>query len=408
MGIEIYNIEFERALLSSIIYETIIGTESKEINVFQYLKADDFYLPAHINIYKAILNLREKNINPEEILIKNELQNSNKFDEQSMLAILSANPISNTLPYIIGVKKRKELRELLLLSMEIKKQIENGIESNEISNSILAKIENIQSGDYQLNSIIDGEDLLNKYENESPIKRIKSNFPIIDIPLDGGLDEGALTVVTGEPEAGKTHICYTIAEKTSATEKAGIISLEFGSNDYAARLIQQKRYNPEINIKNLKLNFDSFSISAVISTLYRFAHDKVRLVVIDSLHEISNNSFSNPTHAIEDIARRINNVVKKTRMHVILIALGSKEDYSFGRMGVKDSAAVPHLAKVFLRVVYDDEKKERKLYWHKNKQTRKYLTQILIFKETGQIYLKSDIENFNIIKKQKQIVSLAD
>ena len=407
MGIDIYNLEFERALLSSVIYETIIGTESKEINIFQYLKEDDFYLPAHVNIYKVILDLREKNIDPDEIIIQNELQKINKFDEEILLKILSANPISNTTPYMVEVKKRKEIRELLALNVEIKKQIEDSSEPNEIMNLIIEKLDYLQNGTNRLNSIVDGESLLNQFKDESPIKRIKTNFPITDIPLEGGFDEGALTVITGEPESGKTHIGYTIAEKTTATQKAGIISLEFGSNDYAARLLQQKIHDSELNVKNLKLNFDSFSISSVISTLYRFANDKVKLVVIDSLHEITNSSFSNPTHAIEDTARRINNVAKKTRMHIILIALGSKEDYAFGRMGVKDSAAVPHLAKIFLRVVNNEEKNERKLYWHKNKQTRKYLTQTLLFEDAGQIYLKIDTQALKKEKVVKQIISLA-
>ena len=87
------------------------------------------------------------------------------------------------------------------------------------------------------------------------------------------------------------------------------------------------------------------------------------------------------------------NYCKKTGMAIILIVLGSKEDYKTKRSAVRDSSMVPHMPKIFIRISNGKNKNRKILYWHKNKQVREYSgkEQEIEFKEDGKIkYIPSN------------------
>lgn len=97
----LYNLAFERSILSSIVFEPQQFDELSSV-----LKKDDFYLPAHQDIFASMLSLLQKDQPIDEEFIKKELQRIKKFDEQIMLEILSANPISNTKAYVNEIKRK--------------------------------------------------------------------------------------------------------------------------------------------------------------------------------------------------------------------------------------------------------------------------------------------------------------
>ncbi len=97
----LYNLAFERSILSSIVFEP---SQFDELSVA--LKKDDFYLPAHQDIFASMLLLLQKDQPIDEEFIKKELIKIKKFDEQVMLEILSANPISNTTAYVNEIKDK--------------------------------------------------------------------------------------------------------------------------------------------------------------------------------------------------------------------------------------------------------------------------------------------------------------
>lgn len=112
----LYNLAFERSILSSIVFEP---SQFDDLSVM--LKVDDFYLPAHQDIFKALLTLFQNDLPIDEEFIKKELIKMKKFDEQVMLEILAANPISNTKAYVDEVKDKSLKRHLLTLTTEIKR-----------------------------------------------------------------------------------------------------------------------------------------------------------------------------------------------------------------------------------------------------------------------------------------------
>lgn len=85
-----YNTNIEKSILSSIIFEPSLFDELGFL-----LKKDDFYLPAHQDIYSAIVLLVSKEKPIDEEFIANELKRAKRFDEAAMLEVLSANPLTS-------------------------------------------------------------------------------------------------------------------------------------------------------------------------------------------------------------------------------------------------------------------------------------------------------------------------
>ena len=130
-----YNIAFERSILNSIIFEP---QQLDKLN--NLLNVDDFYLPAHQNVFLAMNKLIEKDEPIDEEFIKKDLLKVNKFEEQVMLEILSVNPISNLQAYAKEIK-------LLSINRKIAKT------TLYIQDGKLEKIEVLQDLKFQLDNV---------------------------------------------------------------------------------------------------------------------------------------------------------------------------------------------------------------------------------------------------------------
>ncbi|MBD3797543.1 MAG: replicative DNA helicase, partial [Campylobacterales bacterium] len=144
----LYNLAFERSILSSIIFEP-----SQFDDLSMMLKVDDFYLPAHQDIFKAVLTLFQNDLPIDEEFIKKELIKMKKFDEQVLLEILAANPISNTKAYVDEVKDKSLKRHLLALTTEIKRvTVEEELPSADVVDIVEKKLyeitQNNQTSDF--------------------------------------------------------------------------------------------------------------------------------------------------------------------------------------------------------------------------------------------------------------------
>jgi len=132
----LYNIAFERSVLSSIIFDPEQFDELSTI-----LKKEDFYLPAHQDIFYAMTLLMQKDQPIDEEFLKKELMALKKFDENVMLEILSVSPISNTKAYVEEIKDKALKRNLLTLTTEIKRvTVEEELPSNEVIDIVERKL----------------------------------------------------------------------------------------------------------------------------------------------------------------------------------------------------------------------------------------------------------------------------
>ena len=111
----LYNLAFERSVLSSIIFDP---ASFKDIS----LSANDFYLSSHQKIYEAMVWLDKEDKPIDEEFIRTYLVPRGSFDERVMVEILTANPIANVREYVARIRELAQMRALVLLGVHLQKQ----------------------------------------------------------------------------------------------------------------------------------------------------------------------------------------------------------------------------------------------------------------------------------------------
>ena len=202
----LYNLAFERSILSSIVFEP-----SQFDELSSKLKIDDFYLPAHQDIFKSMLTLLQKDQPIDEEFIKKELIKIKKFDEQVLLEILSANPISNTQAYVNEIKDKSLKRHLLTLTTEIKRvTVEEELSSAEVVDIVEKKLYEITQ-DNQTSDFKDSPKMT--FDTMEYIKEMKARGNSVLVGVDTGFHElnkmttgfgkGDLVIIAARPAMGK-------------------------------------------------------------------------------------------------------------------------------------------------------------------------------------------------------------
>jgi len=198
MNYDLCNLAFERSILSSIVFKP---QQFDELSAT--LKKDDFYLPTHQDIFATMLLLLQKDQPIDEEFIKKELVKVKKFNEQVMLEILSANPISNVQAYI------KEIKDLSL-----NRQIRQT--TLQIQGGKLEKIEDLQNLKFQLDNL--GSDI-NYQKNDKNISNIFDKFDIDFTKIDKIKSEylfdhfivkNEITMISATPGEGKSLLSVAL------------------------------------------------------------------------------------------------------------------------------------------------------------------------------------------------------
>ena len=201
----IYSINIERAVLSSILFNP------DEIeDVLGILKPKDFYLPAHQKIFAVMEKLHNDDMPIDEEFIRRRV-NQKEVDDNILIEILSANPITNTLAYVKEIKDGSVKRELATLATTIKKvAIEDDIAAAEAVDTVQNELYKIttDSASSELKDIHEITD-----DTLSYIKRMKelggkhligetTGFYDLD-KRTTGFNEGDLIIIAARPAMGK-------------------------------------------------------------------------------------------------------------------------------------------------------------------------------------------------------------
>jgi len=87
---QLYNLNIERAILSTIIFEPSIFED-----IASTLKPSDFYLPDHKMIFEIMIEFEREEKPIDEEFLKRELEKRKRFNEDTFIDILSTAPLSN-------------------------------------------------------------------------------------------------------------------------------------------------------------------------------------------------------------------------------------------------------------------------------------------------------------------------
>lgn len=139
MSAELYNLNIERAVLSSLIFEP-------DDLLINELQPSDFYLPFHQLVLSACQELMHQGKPLDDEFIRMAL--GEKFDEVAMVEIMAANPLGDPRPYIRTVKELAQKRALMNLADVIKKSVsEDGAEPLRVIDAMVKRAERIAESD---------------------------------------------------------------------------------------------------------------------------------------------------------------------------------------------------------------------------------------------------------------------
>jgi replicative DNA helicase len=395
---KLYNLAFERAVLSSIIFEPSQFEELEGI-----LKPEDFYLPAHQDIYTAIVSLAHRDEPIDEEFLRKELGRKKKFDENVMLEILSANPISNTTAYVKEIKDKALKRHLLTLTTEIKKvTLEEELPSSDVVDMVEKKLYEITQ-DSQTSDFKDAETVT--VDTMRYIEEMKARGNSVLVGVDTGFAElnkmttgfgkGDLVIIAARPAMGKTSFALNMVQNLIKKGKGvAFFSLEMPAEQLMLRLLSietsiplQKLRVGDMNdeewnrlgvavdrMQSSKLFVDdqgSVNINQLRSRLRKLKsqHPDIEMAVIDYLQIMSGTGTRDRHLEVSEMSRGLKMLARELEMPIVALSqlnrgLESRNDKRPMLSDIRESGSIEQDADIILFVYRDDvylykEEKER-------------------------------------------------
>lgn len=254
---DIANLAFERSVLSSLVFEP-----EQFNNVSKTLTAEHFYLQSHKDIFTAMKNLTLADKPIDEEFIRSECNRAGRFDERTMIEVLTSNPISNIQPYIDELTKYRDRRTLLQLSTEFKRAAETEDPIHAAKELILAMEEGMN---------VDRR--LPQPTNHEEIEEKEAEFILKDwLPIP----KNTVSLVTAPGGSGKTWTILQIAARYCLEEKDGRAFLWLSEDPLS---LSKSRLN-KILTKVIKTSQNGLKIdlaSDATPHLLSFAHNKVAI-----------------------------------------------------------------------------------------------------------------------------------
>ncbi len=394
----LYNLAFERSILSSIVFEP---SQFDELSTA--LREDDFYLPAHKDIFMAMMTLLQKDQPIDEEFIKKELIKIKKFDEQVLLEILSANPISNTKAYVDEIKDKSLKRHLLTLTTEIKRvTVEEELPAAEVIDIVEKKLYDITQ-DNQTSDFKDAPKMT--FDTMEYIKEMKARGNSVLVGVDTGFAElnkmttgfgkGDLVIIAARPAMGKTSFVLNTVNSLILNGKGvAFFSLEMPAEQLMLRLLsiqtsiplqklrvgdmddnQWSSLNGAIdNMNNVKLFVDdqgSININQLRSKLRKLKnqHPEIEIAVIDYLQIMQGVGNQDRHLQVSEISRGLKMLARELEMPIVALSqlnrgLESRNDKRPMLSDIRESGSIEQDADIILFVYRDDvylykEEKER-------------------------------------------------
>ncbi|MDO9304372.1 MAG: replicative DNA helicase [Sulfuricurvum sp.] len=394
----LYNLAFERSVLSSIIFDPAQFDEFEAV-----LNAEDFYLAAHQEIYRAMLSLAHRDLPIDEEFIKKELSGKQKFDERVLVEILTANPISNTTAYVQEIKDKAIKRHLLTLTTEIKRvTLEENLNGNDVVDLVEKKLYEIT----QNSQSIDFKDALKITDDTMAyIEEMRERGDAILVGVDTGYAElnkmttgfgkGDLVIVAARPAMGKTSFALNMVQNLLEKGKGvAFFSLEMPAEQLMLRLLsvqtsiqlqrlrvgdmtpeEYKRLNDAVDkMRHSKLFVDdhgSVNIHQLRSKLRKLKsrHPEIELAVIDYL-QIMNGTGGKDRHLeVSEISRGLKMLARELEIPIVALSqlnrsLESRSDKRPMLSDIRESGSIEQDADIILFVYRNDvylykEEKER-------------------------------------------------
>jgi replicative DNA helicase len=244
------NIEAEQCVLGAILLDKAAIAKAEEI-----LTDEDFYRTSHQKIFRAMLDLSERNEAIDVITLAEYLRGSGQLESVGGSAYLAE--LVNAVPSASNVKYHSKIvhdksivRGLISTSTEIISSAYDGTQSVEdLLDSAERSVFTLAQGKLGraftilkeiIKSSLDVVDALHKKGGAS-VTGVPTGFQDLD-ELTAGLQSSDLVVIAGRPSMGKTSLALGIAQSAAIKFKhsIGVFSLEMSKEQLVLRMLSSE------------------------------------------------------------------------------------------------------------------------------------------------------------------------
>lgn len=343
-------------------------SEEALMKVYEILKPEDFYHPAHQILCEVIYSLKERNTAVDMLTVREELTRRNQLDEvggvPALVTIVESVPTpANAEHYAQIVHEKAILRRLIHAAHEIVRLVdEPDLEVQDIvdraEQAIFLVAHQRERGSFTpleqavLNILQHFEEM--QLEGRS-VLGVPTGYAELD-RLTAGLQRSELTVLAARPSVGKTSLALNIAENIALREglPVAIFSLEMAAEQLVQRMLCSQAMVSMQKIRHARLSAeewdrlhasaerlfrapiyidDTSSLSPmemrgklrrlVAELQNRFGNEfKLGLVLIDYLQLMrsSNRRAENRNQEIGEIARALKNMAREFKVPVMVLS----------------------------------------------------------------------------------------
>ena len=343
----LYDLDMERAILSSILQNNDTLGE-----IFDTIKAKDFYLKGHSQIYEAMVECLNSDDPVAVPFLKNKL--GDKYDEALMIDIIGTNSLIDIRRYASELKEKSIKRSLVKIAHDIPSKVNEDKASrdmvDELSQEFYSLIEGGGTG-----TIKEGKDIILKV-----VEHIKTQIELGEQDIVGldtgfkklnemikGFKNGDLIIIAARPGMGKTTLCLNFMGHVLKSG-AGVVffSLEMPAEQIMMRMLADKTSIPLQEIMTATLDDEKLAhfshacsefshaklfvhdsgyvnIHQVRTQLRKLksAHPEISLCVIDYIGlMMSTNNYADRHIQIAEISRGLKLLARELDMPIIALS----------------------------------------------------------------------------------------
>lgn len=392
--------------------------------VVELLNEEDFYREAHRKIYRAMLNLWERNEPVDLVTLSDELNKSGTLSliggATYLTSLLNFLPPSSNAPYyakIIGEKAA--LRNLVFVANQITKMAYEQIgdvsdildRSEQAIFNIVSK--KVKGGFASIGDMLKPADIEALCAHKPHITGIATGFSELD-EKTAGLQPSDFIIIAGRPSMGKTALALSIAQHIAIKEKSavGIFSFEMSQTQLVIRLLcaearvdahrlrigrLKKEELPRISLaagalRETEIYLDDTTPMTVIEMRAKArrlkAKHNIGILIIDYLQLAEGRrSLENRQQEISEISRSLKSLAKELNIPIVALSQLSRATEIQKRRpqlsDLRESGAIEQDADLVL-FVYRDE-------YYKPTEDNEGMAEIIIGKQrngpTGTVQL---------------------
>ncbi len=259
------NIEAEQCVLGGILIE-----DRAILKVIETISPEDFYKEAHAIIYRAMLDLFDRNEPQDIVAVSNLLKSKGLLDQVGGAAYLGelaeTVPVASNIAYYAKIVRDKAvLRRLIQKTSDIATLCyEEAGEVDEILESAESAIfeisqSKIHQSFHPLKSVL--KDSIRKVEDLFAKKELITGVPTGFAGLDtmtAGFQPSDLIIIAGRPSMGKTALALNMAQHAAINHgiPVAIFSLEMSKDQLALRMLCSEA---RVNAQKVRTGFLSDS-----------------------------------------------------------------------------------------------------------------------------------------------------